>query len=278
MRSRYQSYANRITRTADDKRRNANCILTRRACKASSGPRRRRRPPATWTCGGRPRPTTTTKKKTSAGGRRASVSRPSAAPWSSRPTELRRQRSGTAVGCGYRRSRRPVAAAECRDRVGRAGAGDDDGGGGGGGGGDGSSCGDSDDGCDGRAGGADGGCAAGRRRCAGTDAGGVGNTTAKAAGRHTSSWPLRLVRAVQVMVLSSARRRGSRCRGCPAGQLPIRHGCRPSTIYGDVVVVVVVVAVRTREMCICGGRDWPTTASSFPGAPGSYGLGWARSP
>lgn len=237
------------------KRNNKNGILTRRACRVSMGPKMRRRPPATRTCGGRP-PPTTTKKKNAGGRQRVSASWPATAAASS-PTGPRRRRPGTAVGRGYRWPRLPATGIG-RARVGRVG-GDDDGGDDDGGGGDGSSCGGSGDDCGDRAGGSDrGGCAAGRR-CAGTGAGGVGNTTAIAAGRHTSScpWPLRLVRAV--IVVLSARRRGR-----PAGQPPIWHGRRQSTIYGNVVVAVVVAAC-SRGVWVGG---WPTAAFSSPDGPG----------
>lgn len=83
-----------------------------------------------------------------------------------------------------------------------------------------------------------------------------------AAGRHTSSWPwpLRLVRAV--IVVLSARRRGR-----PAGQPPIWHCRRQSTIYGNVVAAVVVAVVVAR--CTrCGGGGWPTAAFSSLDVPG----------
>jgi len=210
------------------------------------------------TCGGRRPPTTETTKTNADGGwSRASLSAAATVTW--RLTRPRRRWPRTAVGRGYRWPRWPAADAAGRARFGRVGGGDRDGDSDDDGGdGDDSSCGDSGDGCGDRTGGSDGDGAAGRRR-AGTGACGVGNTTAIAAGRHTSScqWPLRLVRAV-IMVLSARR------RGRPAGQPPIWHGRRQSTIYGDVVAVVVVaitsgggVGSSDRRLFLCRrSRGW----------------------
>lgn len=223
-------------------------ILTRHACKVSMGPKMQRRPPATRTCGGQPPPTT---KTTNAVGGWSSASLSVATTMTSYLTRPQRQWPCRAYGLGYRQWQWLVAGVG-RARFGRVGGGDCDGGSDDDG--DDSSCGDSGDGCGDRVGGSDDGGAAGRRR-AGTGACGVGNTTAIAAGRHTSScpWPLRLVRAV-TMVLSARR------RGRPAGQPPIWHGRRQSTIYGDVVAVVVAAITSG------GGGGWPTATAALSSA------------
>lgn len=165
----------------------------------------------------------------------------------------------TVVGRGYRWLRGPEAGTG-RARDGRVGGDDDGDGDDDDGGGDGSSCGDSDDGCGDLVGGSDRGDCAASRRCAGTGVGGVGNTTAITAGRHTSSWPWPLWPVRAVIVVLSARRRGR-----PAGQPPIWHGRRQSTIYGNVVAAVFARSCVYNKSV---GGGWPTAAFSAPDVPG----------